>query len=92
MTSSDQVDAVTVTIQVPSIAPDDLIARLTAMAAELGAHGGIDHVFLEIVRTCRTCGCTEERACFGGCWWVNAEGQPDLCSSCAPDAPEGVQS
>jgi len=30
-------------------------------------------------RACRVCGCTETRACEGGCWWV-AE---DLCSSCA---------
>jgi hypothetical protein len=30
------------------------------------------------VRTCRRCGCTEERACVGGCWWV----QDDLCSAC----------
>lgn len=27
---------------------------------------------------CRVCGCTEHRACDGGCWWV----APDLCSSC----------
>ncbi|PKN06634.1 MAG: hypothetical protein CVU73_15830 [Deltaproteobacteria bacterium HGW-Deltaproteobacteria-8] len=30
--------------------------------------------------TCRKCGCTETRACPGGCWWV----EPDLCSACAP--------
>ncbi len=29
--------------------------------------------------TCRTCGCTDERACEGGCFWV----EPDLCSACA---------
>lgn len=27
---------------------------------------------------CRVCGCTEDRACPGGCWWV----EPDLCSAC----------
>jgi hypothetical protein len=26
---------------------------------------------------CRICGCTDHRACEGGCWWV----EPDLCSS-----------
>lgn len=31
------------------------------------------------VRTCRSCGCTDERACPGGCTWVEA----DLCSACA---------
>lgn len=28
---------------------------------------------------CRVCGCTEGRACAGGCSWVEA----DLCSGCA---------
>lgn len=28
---------------------------------------------------CRECGCTDERACPGGCEWV----EPDLCSRCA---------
>lgn len=28
---------------------------------------------------CRVCGCTDERACPGGCEWV----EPDLCSRCA---------
>lgn len=32
---------------------------------------------------CRVCGCTENRACAGGCWWV---GEPTLqgrlCSAC----------
>jgi len=29
-------------------------------------------------RRCRVCGCTQNRACPGRCWWVAA----DLCSSC----------
>jgi hypothetical protein len=29
-------------------------------------------------RACRVCGCTDDRACPGGCWWA-AE---DLCSAC----------
>jgi hypothetical protein len=28
---------------------------------------------------CRVCGCTNARACPGGCYWV----QSDLCSACA---------
>lgn len=28
---------------------------------------------------CRICGCTDERPCPDGCWWV----EPDLCSTCA---------
>ena len=31
------------------------------------------------VRTCRECGCTDDAACDGGCWWV----KDDLCSACA---------
>jgi hypothetical protein len=31
------------------------------------------------IRACRVCGCTQESACEGGCYWV-AE---DLCSSCS---------
>lgn len=30
---------------------------------------------------CRVCGCTEDNACLGGCYWV----EPDLCSACAQD-------
>lgn len=31
------------------------------------------------ISTCRVCGCTDDHACEGGCWWVEA----DLCSTCA---------
>lgn len=31
------------------------------------------------VPTCRVCGCTDNHACPGGCYWV----EPDLCSRCA---------
>lgn len=37
-----------------------------------------------MVRTCRVCGCTDERACDGGCWWLSAD--DDLCSTCEPAA------
>ena len=29
-------------------------------------------------RRCRICGCMDQQACPGGCWWVGA----DLCSAC----------
>lgn len=32
-------------------------------------------------RTCRGCGCTDLRACPGGCYWV----RPDFCSACADE-------
>ncbi|MEN3308909.1 MAG: hypothetical protein V7603_5111 [Micromonosporaceae bacterium] len=31
---------------------------------------------------CRACGCTEDRACPGGCWWVPDPEMGDLCSTC----------
>ena len=37
-------------------------------------------------RRCRACGCTWNRACAGGCWWI----QSDLCSSCV--GAEGASS
>ncbi len=30
------------------------------------------------MRICRKCGCTDNRACHGGCFWIGL----DLCSSC----------
>jgi len=36
------------------------------------------------VQKCRVCGCTQERACPGGCYWV----EPDLCSSCVDEQIE----
>ena len=32
----------------------------------------------EDVRRCRVCGCTDDHACPGGCYWV----EEDLCSEC----------
>lgn len=32
-------------------------------------------------RHCRKCGCTDDRACEGGCYWV----ENDLCSRCAEE-------
>jgi len=35
---------------------------------------------------CRVCGCTDNNACDGGCWWVETgqvEPAHTLCSSCA---------
>lgn len=76
-------EPVTVGITVPSIAPQDLLDRVTAMAEDL-ARAGIS-VELDVIRTCRSCGCTDDRACFLGCTWVSET--EDLCSSCSPTPP-----
>lgn len=38
-------------------------------------------------RKCRVCGCTEDNACEGGCYWV----EEDLCSKCAEKIREGEE-
>jgi len=37
------------------------------------------------IRQCRTCGCTDDFACDGGCSWV----ETDLCSACVPKTRDG---
>lgn len=41
------------------------------------------------VRTCWACGCTDDRACPGGCAWAvtDAPGE-DLCTSCQAAGPQ----
>lgn len=35
--------------------------------------------------SCRACGCTEDRACEGGCAWVIEDGaEDDICTKCDP--------
>lgn len=44
------------------------VSRLTA--------GDLDSYWVQPF--CRVCGCTDDAACAGGCYWV----EPDLCSAC----------
>ena len=37
------------------------------------------------IRRCRVCGCPDDHACPGGCYWV----EEDLCSACAGHEHEG---
>lgn len=36
-----------------------------------------------VAGVCRFCGCTDERACRGGCWWADAT--RTVCSACMED-------
>lgn len=36
-------------------------------------------------RACERCGCTQDRACAGGCAWAG----PALCSACEVESPHG---
>lgn len=67
-------------------------AAMTAAGAELAAADQLaaitpDHpapmVIDDDVRHCRRCGCTEDRACMGGCHWIPNPQHIDLCSACA---------
>lgn len=78
--SADHVVAITI----PPSAPAELVRKVDAMAEDL-ARSGLT-VEIEIVRTCRSCECTDDRACFGGCSWISDD--DDLCSSCATPAAE----
>lgn len=54
-------------------------AGTAAVASEIGA--GETDIGGEV--RCRVCGCTDEAACPGGCWWVpDPLGAGDLCSVC----------
>lgn len=44
------------------------------------------------VAACRVCGCTEDAACPGGCWWVPDRTMTgELCSSCVPTREDLVR-
>lgn len=53
--------------------------------ASLATPGALD-VDVNRPATCTGCGCTDRRACPGGCWWVqlDREKRTGLCSSCDP--------
>jgi hypothetical protein len=62
--------------------------RLLISFGQGGVHDGKARERIEAIERelgmprCRVCGCTDDRACPGGCYWVEA----DLCSSCVPQA------
>jgi hypothetical protein len=39
---------------------------------------GVTPLLVRDEPSCRVCGCTDNEACEGGCWWVSEE----LCSEC----------
>lgn len=61
-------------------AAQQLEAAAQDLAAEISAGevGGLPRP-----RTCRLCGCTQDRCCPGGCVWVSAPTGVDLCGRCA---------
>ena len=70
-----------VELLVPSwaMSAEDLIRAGTAsLLAQLRQAGVLFDGPETALRRCRSCGCTDERGCPGGCWWVAS----DLCSEC----------
>jgi hypothetical protein len=64
---------------------DDVIAAIDAWYAEAASPDDVAGIESPAIRTCRNCGCTDERACMDGgepCSWVDT----DLCSACVPHA------
>ena len=55
------------------------IARLEAAAAAAPTIRPDGKFVFTVQGTCRVCGCTDDRACPGGCVWA----EPNLCSRCA---------
>ena len=70
------------------------LSRLGGLPLTIGAGRTLDMLAgyrdtseFRAIRRCTSCGCTEARACPGGCWWIS-DGQ-DLCSACAPTQTRG---
>ena len=63
------------------IAPEEVLA-LVADACRMGR--AFAYATMRGQPACRVCGCTQDRACDGGCSWVD----DDLCSSCAVESVE----
>ncbi len=80
--AEDTTPATTVTITFPSCIPAPLLDRVTAFATDLRRIPTIDLVDVVEIRTCSSCGCTDDQGCFGGCSWISDD--QDLCSACAP--------
>lgn len=67
--------------------PDVVLQIEPDAAAALAEDRATEPVFVVSLRKCRYCGCTDDRACEGGCWWI----ADDVCSSCGEAArAEGV--
>lgn len=55
---------------------------ITVHEKETEDSGVTAHVFNIADRKCSSCGCTEQKACGGGCFWVDW----DYCSACGSKA------
>ncbi|MEU8555906.1 hypothetical protein AB0C80_18220 [Streptomyces anthocyanicus] len=76
-----------VTQPMPNVSTDPAavpaITRVLPLAAMKTAAAPTPAADQEDEARCIKCGCTEDAACKGGCYWVPNEQQVDLCSACA---------
>jgi hypothetical protein len=59
-----------------SIEPEEVPMRCEPVETPLGARPATGKLY------CVICGCTDDRACPGGCHWVSKN--PPMCSACVP--------
>lgn len=60
--------------------------KLKPAEANDGSYAGRVLAAFDTLRACRVCGCTQDHACQGGCWWT----EDDLCSACDPRVSPSV--
>lgn len=59
--------------------PDDYLARgQTGRVHRVRVERQGEALVIGELRACRFCGCSDDRACAGGCAWI----APDVCSAC----------
>lgn len=63
--------------------PDEVTERLERAAGEAPTIRADGKFVFTVEGQCRVCGCTNDRACPGGCVWA----EPDLCSRCVLGRP-----
>ena len=66
------------TASTPDRATADTMTAIDGKEITRGHANAVRRQTTRKVRACRSCGCTDDRACEGGCWWV----EKDLCSAC----------
>ncbi|MCZ7414276.1 hypothetical protein [Streptomyces sp. WMMC897] len=65
-------------------AAHDMLAQAVEVLAQAGWLRRPPQSVDDGVAVCVVCGCTEDAACEGGCWWVPNPHGVDLCSACSP--------
>lgn len=77
----DELDAAAARLS--TLYPGDLLMLLRAHGLQMARRIVAPDRPAEGAAFCWLCGCTEDDACAGGCWWVpDPDGVRDMCSNC----------